>query len=60
MEKVVLFLLVGTFGWWIGSITGQVVYEPAFESEASEFDTMFGIVDSSATNLLDLSTFASR
>ena len=59
MDKVVLFLLVGTFGWWIGSITRPVGYEPAFESEPSEFDMMFGIVDYSATSLLDLSEFRS-
>jgi len=54
MGKVILFLMIGTFGWWIGSITGQVAYDPAFESEPNEFDMMYGIVDYSRHQLIGL------
>ncbi len=54
MDKIILFLLVGMVGWWIGSLAGQVGYERLFETEPSGLDMIFGIVGSSASSYLFL------
>ena len=52
MDKIILFLLIGIFGWWIGNMTGQVAYEPVFETDPSEIDMIFGIVGASVSGYL--------
>jgi hypothetical protein len=55
MDKIILFLLIGLVGWWIGNTLGQGAYERLFETEPSELDMIFGIVGSSASGYLFLS-----
>ena len=56
MDKIILFLLIGLFGWWIGIMVGQVNYEHLFETEPSGLDMIFGIVGSSVSSYLFLYT----
>ena len=51
MEKIILLLLIGIFGWWIGNMTGQVAYEP-IEADPSEIEMIFGIVGASVSGYL--------
>ena len=60
MDKIILFLLIGLFGWWIGNMAGQVGYERLFETEPSVLDMIFGIVGSSASGYLFLYTSGTR
>jgi hypothetical protein len=60
MGKVILILLIGVFGWWIGNTAGPVGYEQYFETEPSGLDMIFGIAGSSAGGYLLLCTFATR
>ena len=52
MDKVILFLLIGLFGWWIGNTAGQVGYEQLFETGPSGIDIIFGIVGSLVSSYL--------
>jgi len=49
MDKIILILLIGIFGWWIGYMTGQAAYQPVFESDPSEIDMIFGMVVASVS-----------
>jgi hypothetical protein len=60
MDKVILFLLIGVVGWWLGNTAGPVGYEPLLETEPSGLDMIFGIAGSSAGGYLLLYTFAAR
>ena len=60
MDKVILFLLIGLVGWWIGNMTGLVGYEQIYETEPSGLDMIFGIVGSSAGSYLFLYTSGTR
>lgn len=59
MDKVILFLLIGVVGWWLGNTAGPVGYE-LLETEPSGLDMIFGIAGSSAAGYLLLYTFATR
>ena len=52
MDKIILFLLIGLVGWWLGNMLGQGGYERLFETEPSGLDMIFGIVGSSASGYL--------
>jgi hypothetical protein len=52
MDKIILLVLIGFVGWWIGNTLGQGGYERIFETEPSELDMIFGIVGSSASGYL--------
>jgi uncharacterized membrane protein YeaQ/YmgE (transglycosylase-associated protein family) len=52
MDKIILFLLIGLLGWWIGNMAAQVGYEQLFETEPSGLDMIFGIVGTSASGYL--------
>jgi hypothetical protein len=60
MDKIILFLLIGLFGWWIGNMAAQVGYEQLFETDPSGLDMIFGIVGSSASSYLFLYTPGTR
>lgn len=60
MDKIIVFLLIGLGGWWIGSMLGQGGYEQLFETEPSGLDMLFGIVGSSATGYLFFPTSGTR
>ena len=60
MDKIILFLLIGLVGWWIGNTVGQVGYERLFETEPSGLDMIFGIIGSSASGYLFLYTSGTR
>ena len=49
MDKIILILLIGIFGWWIGYMTEQAAYEPLFETDPSEIDMISGIVGASVS-----------
>ncbi len=56
MGKVILFLLIGMTGWWIGNLMGSVGHEQLFEPDPSGLDMIFGIVGSSVSSYLFLYT----
>jgi len=60
MDKMILFLLIGLVGWWIGNTLGQGGYERLFEAEPSGLDMIFGIVGASASGYLFLCTSGTR
>lgn len=60
MDKVILFLLIGVVGWWLGNSAGFVGYEQLYDPEPSGLDMIFGIVGSSAGSYLFLYTFGMR
>lgn len=60
MDKIILFLLIGLFGWWIGNTVAQVNYEQLIETEPSGLDMIFGVVGSSASSYLFLYTSGAR
>jgi hypothetical protein len=56
MEKIILFLMIGLVGSWMGTIAEQVGYERFFESEPGWLEMIFGIVGTSASSYLLLYT----
>ena len=44
MDKIILFLLIGLVGLWIGNITGQDQYAQILGGEASALEMIMGIV----------------
>jgi len=60
MDKIIAFLLIGFVGWSIGNMIGQGGYERLFETEPSGLDMIFGILGSSASGYLFLSTSGTR
>ena len=60
MDKIILFLLIGLVGWWLGNMLGQGGYERLFENEPSGLDMIFGIVGSSASSYWFLYTSGTR
>jgi hypothetical protein len=52
MNKIILFLLIGLAGWWIGNLVGQVGHEQLFETDPSGIDMIFGIAGSSFSSYL--------
>jgi uncharacterized membrane protein len=47
MDKIIVFLLIGLVGWWIGNLVGQVAQQQLFDADPSGVDMIFGIVGSS-------------
>ena len=60
MDKIILLLLVGLVGWWIGNLVGQVGQEQLFDSDPSGVDMIFGIVGSSFSSYFFLYTGGMR
>jgi hypothetical protein len=60
MNKIILFLLIGLVGWWIGNLMGQGGYQQLLETEPSGLDMIFGVVGSSASGYVFLDLFGAQ
>jgi len=60
MDKIILFLLIGLVGWWIGNMAGQDQYAQILGAEASALEMIMGIVGSSASGYLLLYASGTR
>jgi uncharacterized membrane protein YeaQ/YmgE (transglycosylase-associated protein family) len=60
MDKIILFLLIGLVGCWLGNMAGLFGYEQVYETEPSGLDMIFGIVGASAGSYFFLYTSGAR
>jgi len=60
MDKIIVFLLIGLVGWWLGNMAGLVGYEQLYDIEPSGLEMIFGIVGSSAGSYFFLYTSGTR
>ncbi|MGH7872718.1 MAG: hypothetical protein ACREQO_10940 [Candidatus Binatia bacterium] len=60
MDKIILCLVIGLVGCWIGNMTGQVGYAQVFDAEPSWLDMIVGIVGSSAGSYLFMYPLGTR
>jgi hypothetical protein len=60
MGQVILFLLIGLVGWWIGYMAGQNQYAQFLGAEPSALDMIMGIVGATVSCHLFLYASSTR